>query len=485
MMTDIHIIDDDIQLGKSFSKILNEEGYTTKVSITGRSGIAEVLAQPPSLVILDLKLPDIYGMDVFKKIHKKQPNLPVIIITAYGDTETAIGAIKKGAFDYIYKPFDISTMLELIKKGIESSRYMNSPVIINPDVEDFNKDALIGNSNKMIEVYKAIGKAAPTDATVLIRGESGTGKELCARALYHHSARNKKPFVVINCVAIPETLLESELFGYEKGAFTGAMHKKAGKIEQANEGTVFLDEIGDIPLGIQAKFLRLLQEKSIERLGGKDPLPVNVRVIAATNRNLEQAVEDGYFREDLYYRLKVVTITMPPLRERKNDMAALSRYLLQKFAIESKRNNPGITDEAIEHLKKYDWPGNIRELYNTLQKALIFNMGAPIKKEEINLSEDSTQTKQENQNENNLRNIHDWVKNTLLYKIHEKPFEYFIDKFTEIIIGEALSITEGNISKASKILGVSRPTLHTKIEKFKIESKEKKSFSELESDRDS
>lgn len=470
-MTDIHIIDDDIQLAKSFSKILSKEGYLVKTSFTGKTGIQSILADPPKLVILDIKLPDINGIEVFEKLNKKLPNLPVIIITAYGDTETAIGAIKKGAFDYIYKPFDIPPMFELIEKGVESSKYRNSPVIINPDEEEFNKEALIGNSNEMIEVYKSIGKVAPTDATVLIRGESGTGKELCARAVFHHSSRSTNPFIIINCVAIPETLLESELFGYEKGAFTGAVHKKVGKIEQAHKGTVFLDEIGDMPLEIQAKFLRLLQEKSIERLGGKDPLSVDVRVIAATNRNLEKAVEEGSFREDLYYRLKVVTITMPPLRDRKEDIPSLSNYLLKKFSIESELNNPGISDEAINHLKTYNWPGNIRELFNILQKAVIFNMGTPIKKEEINLPQKNLDQLEE-ESKNKINKLSEWVKNSLLSEVNERPYEVLMDKLSEIIISEALSITKGNISKASKLIGVSRPTLHTKIEKFNIEVKE-------------
>jgi DNA-binding NtrC family response regulator len=466
-MIDIHIIDDDIQLGKSFSKILTEEGYKVKVSVTGSSGIENILSDPPSLAVLDLKLPDMHGMEVFDKISKKLPNLPVIIITAYGDTETAIGAIKKGAYDYIYKPFDIPDMLSLLKKGLESSKYLNSHVAINPDEKEFVDEALIGNTPEMIEVYKAIGKVAPTDTTVLIRGESGTGKELCARAVYQHSSRDSSPFIVINCVAIPDTLLESELFGYEKGAFTGAAHKKIGKIEQAAGGTVFLDEIGDMPLGIQAKFLRLLQEKSIERLGGNDPLPVDVRIIAATNRNLEKAVEDGYFREDLYYRLKVVTIEMPPLKKRINDLPLISRYLLRKSASESELHNPGITDEALEYLKSYNWPGNIRELQNTLQKTLIFNMGTPIKKDEITLPHKTYNPDQSELNEKEEM-LKTWIREKLISENHEKPFEYFIDKFTEFIIKEALAVTGGNISKTSKLLGVSRPTLHTKIEKFNI-----------------
>ena len=470
MTADIHIIDDDIQLGKSFSKILTQEGYTTKISLTGKAGISDVLSMPPGLVILDLKLPDMHGLQALKKINKKYPNLPVIIITAYGDTETAIGAIKQGAFDYIYKPFEVPVILDLIKKGLESSKYMNTPVVLNPEEEEFNKDALIGNSWEMIEIYKAIGKVAPTDATVLIRGESGTGKELCARALFHHSSRNKAPFIVINCVAIPETLLESELFGYEKGAFTGAVHKKTGKIEQADKGTILLDEIEDMPLTIQAKFLRLLQEKSVERLGGKDPVSVDVRVIAATNRNLEKAVEEGKFREDLYYRLQVVTITMPPLRNRKEDIPSLARYLMKKFALESELHNPGITENAINYLQTSNWPGNIRELYNSLQKALIFNMGMPIKKEEITISENRNIDKSE-ASDPQTSEIREWIKNELRSGTHQRPFEFFMDKCSETIIAEALNMTGGNISKASKLLAISRPTLHTKIEKFGIKTK--------------
>ncbi len=235
----------------------------------------------------------------------------------------------------------------------------------------------------MQEIYKAIGRVAPTEATVLVRGESGTGKELVARAVYQHSQRAGKPFLVINCVAIPETLLESELFGYEKGAFTGAVSRRMGRIEQANGGTIFLDEIGDMPFSIQSKILRLLQEKSIERLGGREPIPVDVRIIAATNRDLEAGLAEGRFREDLYYRLKVVTIWLPPLRERLQDISRLAEYFLDRFAKSMDIDNPGMTDETRGVLKNYHWPGNVRELANTIQKALIFSRGYPIRPEDI------------------------------------------------------------------------------------------------------
>ena len=277
-------------------------------------------------------------------------------MTAFGTTETAIEATKIGAFDYILKPFNIPEMLVLIDQAIEAGRFMRSRVEVDVIPESDSTEAIIGRSRSMQEVYKAIGRVASTEATVLIRGESGTGKELVARALYQHSARADKPFLVINCVAIPETLLESELFGYEKGAFTGAVNRRVGRIEQANGGTVFLDEIGDMPFGIQAKILRLLQEKSIERLGGREPIPVDVRILAATNRNLETALAEGKFREDLYYRLKVVTISLPPLREREGDISLLCEYFVRKYAKKLGAANPGVTAEALDMLSGYSGP---------------------------------------------------------------------------------------------------------------------------------
>jgi transcriptional regulator with PAS, ATPase and Fis domain len=319
----------------------------------------------------------------------------------------------------------------------------------------------------MLEVYKAIGRVSATDATVLIRGESGTGKELAARAIYNHSNRADKPFVVVNCVAIPETLLESELFGYEKGTFTGAVHKRVGKIEQARGGTVFLDEIGDMPLSIQSKFLRLLQENSIERLGGRDPINVDVRIIAATNRNLEAAVADGTFREDLYYRLRVVSLTMPPLRERKEDLDALTEYLLTRLSAEMSLDNPGITIEAMHKIKQYDWPGNIRELSNCLKKSLIFNRGASLQREDITIGQEQKKTGT-GEIETVAGDIQQWIRALLHSEKQERLFDYCLDHVAELLIREALEVTQGNRSHAAKLLGISRPTLHAKIEKFKM-----------------
>jgi len=317
----------------------------------------------------------------------------------------------------------------------------------------------------MQDVYKAIGRVSPTDATVLIRGESGTGKELAARAVYQHSLRADKPFLVINCVAIPENLLESELFGYEKGAFTGASHRRVGKIEQADGGTVFLDEIGDMPSSIQAKILRLLQEKSIERLGGRDTIPVDVRIIAATNRNLEKALSEGRFREDLYYRLKVVTISLPPLRERPDDIPLLIKYFLARSASDFGMENPGITEEAVSALNDYSWPGNVREIGNTLQKALIFNRGAPVRPEDI-VQAISGDAGTGADNETTEGAVTKWAYEALTSKETANLFDSCMNRFAAILIREALNLTGGNRSRAAKLLGLSRPTLHSKIEKF-------------------
>ena len=467
----ILLVDDDAQLRQSFLKLLTGEGHTVQTASTGEEGIALVEKRPPELVIMDVRLPGMSGLQAFQIIHEKEPKLPVIIMTAFGSTETAIEATKMGAFDYLLKPFEIPPMLALIEQAMEAGRLMRSRVEMDAPAATTTAEALVGRSKAMQEVYKAIGRVAPTDATVLVRGESGTGKELVARACYQHSLRADKPFSVINCVAIPETLLESELFGYERGAFTGATQRRVGKIEQADKGTVFLDEIGDMPFSIQSKILRLLQEKSIERLGGRQPIPVDVRIIAATNRDLEKSLEEGRFREDLYYRLKVVTLWLPPLRERKEDIPLLSDYFLSRFSWEMDMNNPGITEEAKAALARYNWPGNVRELANTTQKALIFSRGCTLGHEDITqiIREDSAEYSRNRQSiEDNLRT---WIRETLSGSPEGNLFDSLMDRFARILIGEALTLTEGNRSRAGKLIGLSRPTLLSKIEKFGIHMK--------------
>ena len=467
-MKRILIIDDDDQLRRSFKKLLSEEGYSVEEAPSGEAGLKLIHANAPDIVVLDMRLPGMTGFEVFKSIHAMDPKLPVIIMTAYGTTETAIEATKMGAFDYILKPFDIPDMLVTIDQALESARFMRLPVDIDAVPDKTFGEAIIGRSSPMQDVYKAIGRVSPTDATVLIRGESGTGKELVARAIYQHSLRSDKPFLVINCVAIPENLLESELFGYERGAFTGASHRRVGKIEQANHGTVFLDEIGDMPASIQAKILRLLQEKSIERLGGREAIPVDVRIIAATNRDLETALAESRFREDLYYRLKVVTIGLPPLRDRAGDIPLLIDYFLPRSAREIGINNPGMTEEARKEFLNYLWPGNVRELANVLQKVLIFNRGAPIGVEEVKNTISGRIVSRDKLEEGIDKEIRQWIREELSSRGHENVFDSCTERFASILIREALNITGGNRTQAAKLLGLSRPTLHSKIEKYNI-----------------
>jgi len=470
-MSTILIIDDDDQLRKSFHKLLSEEGYTAEGAASGEAGLEMIQKQSPDLVIADIRLPGINGLETFEAIHDFDPKLPVIIMTAYGTTETAIEATKMGAFDYILKPFEIPDMLMVIKQALEAGRFMSTPVQMDVSPDEATKEAIVGRSKPMQDVYKAIGRVSTTDATVLIRGESGTGKELVARAIYQHSLRTEKPFLVINCVAIPENLLESELFGYEKGAFTGAVHRRVGKIEQAHGGTVFLDEIGDMPFSIQSKILRLLQEKSIERLGGRRTIPVDVRILAATNRDLEAALADGRFREDLYYRLKVVTISLPTLRERRDDIPLLTDFFLSRYASELDMKNPGITRDAAATLNSNQWPGNVRELANTIQKVLIFSRGAPIQAEDVIQALSGEKVSGESDPQMTEDIIRRWMRNSMTSEAEKDTFEKIMDHLAGILVSEALNLTDGNRSRAAKLLGLSRPTLHSKIEKYGLKLK--------------
>ncbi|MBF0200730.1 MAG: sigma-54-dependent Fis family transcriptional regulator [Desulfamplus sp.] len=467
-MNTILVIDDDDQLRISFCKLLREEGYKVIGAPSGEVGMEIVQQNLLDLVILDMRLPGMNGMETFRIIKEIDSKLPVIIVTAFGTTDIAIEATKAGAYDYLLKPFDVPEMLALIKQALEAGYFMRSPVEVDgsPSRESTdNGDVIIGQSRLMQDVYKAIGRVSQTDATVLIRGESGTGKELVARAVYQHGIRAEKPFLIINCVAIPENLLESELFGYEKGAFTGASQRHIGKIEQASRGTVFLDEIGDMPLNIQAKILRLLQERSIERLGGDETISVDVRIIAATNKNLERAIEDGDFREDLYFRLKVVTIELPPLRDRREDISNLVDYYLSKFSKQLNIDNPGIHQEALDMLYRYEWPGNIRELSNTIHKMLIFNRGAPVSTFDVKQVVDN---KVNTGQSIGVDLLSAWVRQVLSDPSESHRFDDFIDTISRIVLSEALEMTNGNRSQAAKILDISRPTLHGRMDKYNI-----------------
>jgi DNA-binding NtrC family response regulator len=467
-LAEILIVDDDAQLRQSFGKLLMEEGHSVKSAATGEMGVAMVEASVPDLVIMDVRMPGMGGLEAFQAIRKIESKLPVIVMTAFGTTETAIEATKLGAYDHVLKPFEIPDMLGVIKQALEAGRFMRSRVEMDVGPGTTTEDALIGRSKVMQDVYKAIGRVAPTEATVLIRGQSGTGKELVARAIYQHSLRANSPFLVINCVAIPETLLESELFGYEKGAFTGAASRRVGKIQQADRGTIFLDEIGDMPFSIQAKILRLLQEKSIERLGGREPIPVDVRIIAATNRDLEAALREGRFREDLYYRLKVVTLWLPPLRDRLDDIPLLADYFLSRFAAEMGISNPGISQSANALLSSHPWRGNVRELANTMQKALIFSPGGPLSREDLSRvlgGEDASG----GPDDRAVDALREWIRNGLISGTGKDVFNSLMGRFAGMVIAESLKYTGGNRSRAAEILGISRPTLLSKMEKYHIQ----------------
>jgi len=468
-MAEILIVDDDVQLRQSFARLLGEEGYGVRMASSGEAGIQAVEDHLPDLVVMDVRMPGIDGIETLQRIQAIDSKLPVVIMTAFGTTETAIEATKQGAFDYVLKPFDVGDMLKIIDQAVSAGRMMHQQVQMGAGPETGGADVIIGQSPAMQKVYKAIGRVAPTDATVLIRGESGTGKELVARAIYQHSQRAGKPFLVINCVAIPETLLESELFGYERGAFTGAASRRVGKFEQAHGGTVFLDEIGDMPMSIQAKILRLLQERSVERLGGQQPIDVDVRIIAATNRDLEGALEEERFREDLYYRLKVVTIEVPPLKDRKEDIPLLIDYFLFRFSREMNVNNPGISDEARQRVEQHFWPGNVRELGNTIKKALIFSRGYPIQAGDIYQAIAGEGRDDDDGGGMDLEAAgRKWIRSMLASGENPDMFNFLMDQFGRMIVGEALNLTGGNRSRAARLLGMSRPTLQARIEKYNL-----------------
>ena len=328
----ILLVEDDNSIVTMLCRVLAEEGCVVQVERRGDTGLERAKDSAFDIVITDLKLPGLNGLELVRELHAARPRLPILMMTAHGTTETAIEATQSGAYDYLVKPFEMTVLLELVEQAVSASRLMSVPVEIG--VTGPARSAIVGKGRAMQSIYKEIGRIAAKPVGVLIRGETGTGKELIARAIYQHSDRANAPFVAINCAAIPETLLESELFGHERGAFTGAESRRIGRFEQANQGTIFLDEIGDMTPGTQVKLMRVLQEKSLQRLGGKETIPVDVRVIAATHRDLEAAIRDKHFREDLYYRISVVAIHLPPLRERKEDIPDLANFFLQKYAAE-------------------------------------------------------------------------------------------------------------------------------------------------------
>jgi two-component system nitrogen regulation response regulator GlnG len=367
------LVDDDPAMTlDQVTHALGPQGIRVEVAQTAEEGLRQVAARPPDVILLDVHLPDLSGLEAYQRIRQIDGRIPVIFITWAATADTAIEAMKEGAYDYLFKPLDLARLRGVVVQALELGRLMRRPAVVaqTPSEEDCG-DAIIGRCPPMGEVYKAIGRVAAQNVIVLITGESGTGKELVARALYQHSLRSRAPFLAINCAAIPEALLESELFGHEKGAFTGADRRRIGKFEQCNGGTLFLDEIGDMPLATQAKVLRLLQDQSFERVGGNETVRTDVRLIAATHRDLKAWSAQGKFRQDLFYRLSVFAIPLPPLRERGDDLPLLIQHYLRRFSRELGRQVREITPEAQELLSRHPWPGNIRELQGVLKQAIL------------------------------------------------------------------------------------------------------------------
>ncbi len=382
MSNKILIVDDEPFNIKILGHEVTDRGYAIETANDGREALRKVESTRPDLMILDYMMPDQSGLDVLKELRKRGNDTPVVMITAYGTVERAVEAMKEGAYDFITRPFEPDHIALVVQKALERERLKRGIEILSEEVGQRYR-LIVGESPKMNEAVDLAKKAASSKATVLLLGESGTGKEIFARAIHNWSERKGEPFVTINCVGLSKELLESELFGHEQGAFTGAHQLKRGKMELAHGGTVFLDEVGDISTELQTKLLRFLQEREFERVGGTKPISVDIRIIAATNRNLEASVKEGLFREDLYHRLNVVPITLPPLRERKEDIAALSQYFLRKYSMETRKNFSEITEEAQKKLLAYDWPGNVRELANVIERAIVLGAGSNIALEDL------------------------------------------------------------------------------------------------------
>ncbi len=447
-MSNILVIDDDHSICESLSLYLNEEGYNVEVAYSGEDGLKKIRRESWDIILLDIALTDANGLDLLARIKRDHPEISVIMITAFHDMVSTVQAMKLGAVEYIHKPIEIDELEAAIRRSLKrksaSGRKGKGSI---PLTEVYRENDIVGKSRSMREIFKTIGVVSQSKTTVLIEGESGTGKELVARAIHDHTDKDK-PFISINCSAIVETLLESELFGHEKGSFTGASYRKLGKFELAHSGTLFLDEIGDMSLNMQVKLLRVMQEREFERVGGRDKIKTDVRIIAATNKSLREQVERGLFREDLYYRLNVICIHMPSLRERREDIPPLIDHLVHKLNLELGRSIARIQTAAIQLLDKRDWPGNVRQLENVLRRAMVRTHGNMLLEEHV----------VETLGESLLQEMGGCV-----------PQIKLLDEVEKEHIVNALKFAQGNRGKVCELLGISRPTLQRKILKYRIE----------------
>ena len=473
-MSKLLLIDDEEDVRYSIQRIFNAPDIELATASSGEEGMKLIPKFKPDLVLMDVRLGGLNGLETLRRIRQGDPKLLVILMTAYGTTQTAIEAMKLGAYDYLLKPFDAPKLKEIVANALKAARDMKQVVSYEPLLESEDYEVgIVGRSEPMQQVFKLIGQVAASDATALITGESGTGKELVARAIYHHSDRHQQPFLAVNCAAIPEQLLESELFGHERGAFTGATLQRIGKFEQCNRGTIFLDEIGDMTPATQTKILRVLQSGTFERVGGNQPLQVDVRVIAATNKALEQAVATKQFREDLFYRLNVVRIHIPPLRDRREDIPLLVNYFLEKIGREQQHPPKSVAANVIKTLEKYHWPGNVRELENALRRAHVMAKSDAILLDDLPpeisgkggtgasplpaVAGEAAATDAATL----ARQLFQWAKRDPKLKV--------IPAVERELVIQALRETSNNQVHAAKLLGITRATLRKRIEKFGIQ----------------
>lgn len=439
----ILVVDDEEIMRASLSDWLREDGFEVSAVESGRRAIEEVKEKPWNVLLVDLKMPGMDGIDVLREVKKINKDLPVLIITAYATVDSAVQAMKQGAYDYICKPFNPEEISLTLRKIISHQQLVEENIYLRRELSKrYEFRDIISKNHKMLAIIELVKNVAPSNATVLIEGESGTGKEIVARAIHAASPRSEKPFIVVDCGAIPETLLESELFGHEKGAFTGAVASKRGRFELADKGTIFLDEIGEMSLKTQVDLLRVVQQKELRRVGSEKVTKIDVRVIAATNKDLRKAVEEGKFREDLFYRLNVVSIKIPPLRERKEDIPLLADHFIKKYSVENKKKIEHISQEALNVLMRHDWPGNVRELENVIERAVVLGRGSTIFPEDLPA------------------------------ELHQIQKVAAADKSLEAVEREhilnVLNQNNWNITKSASILNIDRSTLYKKIEKYSL-----------------
>ena len=464
------MIDDESGICTTIQNILQSDSLRVLTASNAADGLELLREEMPHVVLLDIRLGKQSGLELFRQVHDIDPKALVIFITGHGTADTAIEAMKVGAYDYLVKPLDFELLQQVVEQALKIGRLMHAAAAIDDtSLAEESSDRLVGNGPSMQSICKQIGRIAPQNVNVLILGESGTGKELVARALYQHSRRNQAPYLAINCAAIPENLLESELFGHEKGAFTGADRRRIGKFEQCHHGTLFLDEVGDMPLSTQAKMLRLLQDGQFQRVGGNETLSVDVRVVAATNQNLEAMIEDGRFRRDLYYRLRGVTLHLPSLRERLDDIPELAHYFLFRFNRQLGTAVQSISQDALDRLQSYRWPGNIRELQSVIRESLIVSTGPTLLQEFLSIElqnepalELETTEPVPNVNSDAWRLLGDFVEQEMKSNQHD-VYRRSLLHFDRLVVSHAMKLSDGLQSRAAEVLGLSRPTLRAKI----------------------